>query len=80
MKNRSKVMDDIINSQKSHLDNSGLGYNQIEKGSISKTTEQETNPKSYAETIKGDRKMYTEDYRDTPLPRKFKFSESTTDR
>jgi hypothetical protein len=28
MQNSSKVLDDIINSQKSHLDKSGLGYNQ----------------------------------------------------
>jgi hypothetical protein len=52
MQNSSKVLDDIINSQKSHIDKSGLGYNQTEKGSSSKTIEQETNPKSYAETIK----------------------------
>jgi hypothetical protein len=57
MQNSSKVLDDIINSQKSHLDKSGLGYNQIEKGSSSKKIEQETYPKSYAETIKGDRKI-----------------------
>jgi hypothetical protein len=42
------VLDDIINNQKSHLDKSGLGYNQKEKGSSSKKTGQETNPKSYA--------------------------------
>jgi hypothetical protein len=32
MQNNSKVLDDIINSQKSHLDKSGLRYNQTEKG------------------------------------------------
>jgi hypothetical protein len=48
MQNSSKVLDDIINNKKSHLDKSGLGYNQSEKGTISKTTKQETNPKSYA--------------------------------
>jgi hypothetical protein len=73
MQNSSKVRDDIINSKKSHLDKSGLGYNQTEKGSSSKTIEQKINPKSYAETIKGDRKMYKEDYKDTPPPRRFKF-------
>jgi hypothetical protein len=73
MQNSSKVLDDIINSQKSYLDKSGLGYNQTEKGSSSKTTEQETNPKSYAETIKGDKNIYKEDYRDTPPPRRFRF-------
>jgi hypothetical protein len=73
MQNSSQVLDDIINSQKSYLDKSRLGYNQIEKGSISKTTEQEKNPKFYAETIKGDKKIYKEDYRDTPPPRRFRF-------
>jgi hypothetical protein len=47
MQNSSKVLNDIINSKKSHIDKSGLGYNQIEKGSSSKKTEQETNPKIY---------------------------------
>jgi hypothetical protein len=63
------VLDEIISSQKYHLDKSGLEYNQTEKGSSSKTTEQETNPKSYIETIKEDRKIYKEDYKDTPPPR-----------
>jgi hypothetical protein len=72
MQNSSKVLDDIISSQKSYLDKSGLGYNQTEMGSSSKTIEQETNPKSYAETIKGDKNIYKEDYRDTP-PRRFRF-------
>ena len=73
MQNSSKVLDDIINSQKYHLDKSGLGYNQTEKGSSSKTTKQETNPKSYAETIKGGMNIYKEDYRDTPPLRRFRF-------
>jgi hypothetical protein len=73
MQNSSKVLDGIINSKKSHLDKSRLGYNQTENVSISKTIDQETNPKSYAETIKGDRKMYKEDYRDTLPPRRLKF-------
>jgi hypothetical protein len=81
MQNSSKVLDDIINSQKSHLDKSRLGYNQTEKGSRSKTIEQETNPKSYAETIKEDRKIYKEDYMDTPPPRRFRFqNQQQTDR
>jgi hypothetical protein len=70
MQNSSKVLDDIISSQKSYLDKSS---NQTEKGSSSKTTEKKTNPKSYAETIKGDKKIYKEDYRDTPPPRRFRF-------
>ena len=48
MQNSSKVLDDIISSQKYHLDKSGIGYNQTEKGSNSKTTKKETNPKGYA--------------------------------
>jgi hypothetical protein len=58
MQNNSKVLNDIINSKKPHHDKSELGYNQTEKGSSSKITEQETYPKSYAKTIKGDRKVY----------------------
>jgi hypothetical protein len=81
MQNSSKVLDDIISTQKSHLDKSRLGYNQTEKGSSSKPTEQETNPKRYAETIKEDRKIYNEDYRDTPPPRRFIFqNQQQTDR
>jgi hypothetical protein len=72
MENSSKVLDEIIGSQNSHLDKFGLGYNQTKNGSSSKTIEKETNPKIYAETIKGDRKMYKEYYRDTP-PRRFGF-------
>ena len=73
MQNNSKFLDDIINSQKSHHDKSRLGYNQTEKGSSSKTIEQETYPKNYPETIKRDRKIYKEDYRDNPSPRRFRF-------
>jgi hypothetical protein len=73
MQNNSKFLDDIINSQKPHHDKYGLGYNHIEKGSSSKTIEQETYPKSYEETIKGDMKTYKEDYRDTPPSRRFTF-------
>jgi hypothetical protein len=73
MQNNSKVLDDIINSQKSHHEKYGLGYNQTEKGSSSKTIEQETYPKRFAEIIKGDRKIYKEDYEDTPPPRRFRF-------
>jgi hypothetical protein len=57
MQNSSKVLDDIISSKKYHLEKSRLGYNQTKKGSSSKTIEQETNPKSYVETIKGDRNI-----------------------
>jgi hypothetical protein len=73
MQNNSKVLNDIINSQRPNHDKSGLAYNQTEKGSSSKTTKQETYPKSYAKTIKGDRKVYRENCRDTPPPRRFRF-------
>ena len=73
MQNNSKFLDDIIDSQKSHHDKLGLGYNQTEKGSSTKTTEQETYPKRYAETIKGHRKIYKGDYRDTPASIRFRF-------
>jgi hypothetical protein len=73
MQNNSKVLDDIISSQKPHHNKSGLGYNQTKNGSSSKTTKQETYPKIYAETIKGDRKTYKEDYMDIPPSRRFVF-------
>jgi hypothetical protein len=73
MQNSSKVLDEIINSKKYHLDKSRFGYNQIEKGSISKKIRQETNPKNYVEKIKGDKKIYKEDYRDNPPLRRFQF-------
>jgi hypothetical protein len=38
-----------------------------------KQQSKETNPKSYAETIKGDKKIYKEDCRDTPPLRRFIF-------
>jgi hypothetical protein len=71
MQNNSNFLDDIISSQKSNHDKSGLGYNQIEKGSSSKTKKEEKYLKIFSETIKGDRKIYKEDYRDTPPPRRF---------
>jgi hypothetical protein len=81
MQNNSKVWDDIIIRKKFHHDKSILGYNQTERGSSSKTTEQETYPKIFVETIKGDRKIYKEDYRDTPPPRRFRFqNQQLTDR
>jgi hypothetical protein len=72
-KNRSKVLDNIINSQRPHRDNSGIRYNHTERGSSSKTTDQETQPRIYAETFRGDKKFYREDHRDTPPPRRFRF-------
>jgi hypothetical protein len=65
MENNSKVLDNIISRQKPHHANSGLGYNQIEKGSSSKKKEKEAYPKSYVEKIKGDMNTYKEYYRDT---------------
>jgi hypothetical protein len=73
MQNNSKVLNDIINSKKPYHDKSGIGYNQTEKESNSKTIEQETYPKRYVETIKGGRKVYKENYRDTPPPRRLIF-------
>jgi hypothetical protein len=72
MENNSKVLNDNIISQRPNHDKYRLGYNQKENGSSSKTTKQETYPKSYAETIKGDKKVYRENYRDTPPPRVFR--------
>jgi hypothetical protein len=39
MQNNSKVLNDIISSQKPHHDKFEHGYNHIEKGSSSKTKE-----------------------------------------
>jgi hypothetical protein len=73
IQNNSKVLDDIIKSQKSHHDKSGLGYNQTEKGSSSKTKEQETYPKRFVEILKGGRNIYKEYYRDSHPQRRFRF-------
>ena len=73
MQNISKVLDDIINSQRSNHDKYRLVYNQTKNGSNSKETKHKTYQKSYAETIKGDRNTYKEDYRDTPPPRRLRF-------
>ena len=73
MQNSSKVFDKIINSQRPHHDKYGLGYNHIERGSSSKTADQETQPRSYAKTVRGDNNFYKEDLRDTPPPRIFIF-------
>jgi hypothetical protein len=42
MQNSSKVFDNIINIQRPNHDKSGLEYNQIEKGSRSKSIDQVT--------------------------------------
>jgi hypothetical protein len=44
------IFDNIINNQIPYYEIYGLGYNQIhtKKGSSSKTTEQEAQPRSYA--------------------------------
>jgi hypothetical protein len=48
MQNRSKVLDDIISSQRPNHDKAILGYNQTKKVSSSKATEQKTYQKIYA--------------------------------
>jgi hypothetical protein len=73
IQNNSKVLNDIISSQRPNHDKSRLGYNHTEKGSRSKTTEQEIYPKRYEKTIKGDRKVYRDNYRDTSPLRRFRF-------
>lgn len=76
--NNTRILDNIINSQRPYYDISGLGYNQMQtkKGSSSKTTEQEAKPRSYAKVVKGpskeeDTKTQGEDYRDTTPLRRF---------
>jgi hypothetical protein len=73
--NNTKVLDEIISSQRPYHEKYGLGYNQTEKGSSSKTTKQ----RSYAEIVRGSSKKeegkrnQEEDYRYTAPPRRFIF-------
>jgi hypothetical protein len=73
MQNKSKVLDDIISSQRPNHDKYELGYNQTKNRSRSKTIDQETYPKIYPEIDRGDSKFYKEDHSDTPPPRRFIF-------
>jgi hypothetical protein len=73
MQNNSKCLEDIISIQRPNHDKSILEYNRIEKGLRSKTTDQETHPRSYVETVRGDKKFYNQDHIDTPPPTRFKF-------
>jgi hypothetical protein len=66
---------EIISIQSPYHEKYGLGYNQTEKGSSSKTTKQ----RSYAETVRGypkkeerKRNIQEEDYMDTTPPLRFK--------
>jgi hypothetical protein len=60
-------LDEIISSQRPYHEKYRLGYNQTEKGSSSKTTEQ----RSYVEIVRGSSKKeerkrnQEEDYKDT---------------
>jgi len=67
MQNSSKVLDKIINNQRPHHDKFGLGYNQT------KTTYQETLPRSYVDTLRGDKNFYNEDHREISPTRIFRF-------
>jgi hypothetical protein len=53
--NNTKILDEIINSQRPCYDKSGLGYKKThtEKGSSSMTTGKEAEQKSYADVIRG---------------------------
>jgi hypothetical protein len=76
MQNISKVLDNIINSQRPHHDKSGLGYNHTGKGSRSKNIDHETKSRSYAETVRGSLKNEEDNifyHRDAPPPRRFIF-------
>jgi hypothetical protein len=75
----TKILDNIINNQIPYYERYLLGYNQTqkEKGSISKTTEQDADPRSYVEAVRGpskeeDMKTQGEYYRDTTPPIIFK--------
>jgi hypothetical protein len=66
MQNSSKVLDDIISSQKYHLDKFGLGYNQTEKGSSSKKQSKKQIQKAMQKQSKG-RGRYTRNITGTLL-------------
>jgi hypothetical protein len=53
MQNISKVLDDIINSQKSHLDKSRLGYNQKKRDQAPKQQSKKQIQKSMQKQSKG---------------------------
>jgi hypothetical protein len=53
--NKSKVLDNNIDPEMPHPKKFDLGDNQIERGSISKTIDQETQPIIYAEKFRGDK-------------------------
>jgi hypothetical protein len=55
--NKSKVLDNNINPEMPHPKKFDLGDNQIERGSISKTIDQETQPIIYAEKFRGDKSL-----------------------
>jgi hypothetical protein len=78
--NNTKILDEIFKSQRPYSDRSELRYNhmQIDKGSISKTTEHEVERKIYAEIVRGSpkkeegKKIQEEEQRETTPPRIFK--------
>jgi hypothetical protein len=74
MQNSSKVVDTIINIQRPNHDKSmDLDIIRQKMDQDPKKTYQETYPRSYAETLEGDKKFYKEDHKDTPPPKRFRF-------
>jgi hypothetical protein len=57
LQNNSKVLKEIISSQRPNLDKSGLGYNQTENGSSFKITCQEATQRQSEETRSFTRKI-----------------------
>ena len=55
--NKPKVLDNNIDPEMPHPKKFDLGDNQIERGSISKTIDQETKPIIYAEKFRGDKSL-----------------------
>jgi hypothetical protein len=53
--NNTRILDNIINNQIPYYDRNGLGYNQTKtkKGSRSKMTEKEEEPRNSAKVVRG---------------------------
>jgi hypothetical protein len=53
--NNTKILDEIVSTQRMYHDKSGLRYNQThtEKGSSSMTIEEEAEEKTYTKVIRG---------------------------
>jgi hypothetical protein len=80
MQNSSKVLDDIISSQKSHLDKSRLRYIQIEKGIKLQNNRERNKSKKLCRNNKRGQEDIQGRLQGHSSTKKIHISESTTDR